>query len=175
MYYIAVLAPTEINDKVLEWKEYMRDRYMCSVALKSPAHLTLITPFWMNEEQQDKLEKELLEFSLDQKSFEIDVSDFNCFAPRVIYLDVTSSVALISLQNNLETLLSQSFPIKTSGNDFHPHITIATRDLQKKDFREAWAYFQGKKYRANFEVTHLTLLRHNGRVWEPVYAAPLTG
>ena len=66
MYYIAVLAPTEINDKVLEWKEYMRDRYMCSVALKSPAHLTLITPFWMNEEQQDKLEKELLEFSLDQ-------------------------------------------------------------------------------------------------------------
>ena len=50
MYYIAVAAPEEINKQALKWKQYMKDVYGCVVALKSPAHITLIPPFWCKEE-----------------------------------------------------------------------------------------------------------------------------
>jgi hypothetical protein len=40
MYYAALLLPEELNRLILPLKEWMRDRFDCSVGLKSPAHLS---------------------------------------------------------------------------------------------------------------------------------------
>lgn len=45
MYFVAVVCPDEINQKVLSFKHWMRDQFGCTVALKSPAHITLIPHF----------------------------------------------------------------------------------------------------------------------------------
>ena len=47
MYFIALVAPEEINTPILKWKTWFRDNFGCTVALKSPAHITLIPPFRM--------------------------------------------------------------------------------------------------------------------------------
>ena len=47
MYFIALVASDEINQQVLKWKLMMKEKYKCEVALKSPAHITLIPPVWM--------------------------------------------------------------------------------------------------------------------------------
>jgi 2'-5' RNA ligase len=64
---------------------------------------------------------------------------------------------------------------KPDTRPFHPHITIATRDLHKRAFAEAWPLFEHKTYSAQFEATALSVLRHNTRFWDVVHAAPFAG
>lgn len=175
MYYIAILAPGDINEKLLEWKKFMRDHFNCKAALKSPAHITLIIPFWMEGDDQPALENALKTYCDTQRKFDILLSNFNSFKPRVIYVDVMRSGQLAQLRNDLEAFLAKrKFPVKKSNNEFHPHITIATRDLRKKDFAEAWKHFENKQYEAYFTATGLTIMKHSGTAWSPIYSADFT-
>ena len=49
---------------------------------------------------------------------------------------------------------------------FHPHITVAFRDLKKSIYFEAWEYYQHKMLKEEFMIKQATLLKHNGRFWE---------
>ena len=51
---------------------------------------------------------------------------------------------------------------------FHPHITIAFRDLKKPMFYEAWEYFGGLKFNGRFSVEEVNLLKHEGGKWNVV-------
>src|SRR6266496_4386150 len=88
MYFIALVAPEEINRQVLEWKNFMKEHYGCVVALRSPAHITVIPPFWMNESSEQDLQNVLSKFSDQKKSFLILLKNFAAFKPRVIYVSV---------------------------------------------------------------------------------------
>lgn len=173
MYYIAVLAPATINDQVLQWKHFMRDRFGCIVALKSPAHLTLASPFWMNNDLQPVLEQSLEIFSSVRKGFPVRLKNFDSFKPRVIFVHVEASDSLTHLKDDLERdlLLNPLLPIKKTDKDFHPHITIANRDLHKKDFNAAWESFKSKTYEDSFTVTGISLMKHNRVHWEEAYTA----
>jgi 2'-5' RNA ligase len=173
MYYIAIVAPEAINEQVLQWKHFMRDRFGCTVALKSPAHVTLCSPFWMETALQPDIEKAITIFSSTQKDFSIELNNFGSFKPKVIFVHVEESPDLSQLQQNLETHLSADplFPIKKTTRDFHPHITIANRDLSKSNFHIAWEFFRDKRYRVFFQGNAITLLKHNGVLWEVIYTA----
>jgi 2'-5' RNA ligase len=45
-------------------------------------------------------------------------------------------------------------------------MTIATRDLSKKMFHEAWPEFQDRDFHSGFIADRLHLLKHNGKNWE---------
>ena len=173
MYYIAVLAPETINEQVLQWKHFMRDHFDCVVALKSPAHITLASPFWMNPDLQPVLQNAIGQFSNSRTSFQVELQNFDCFKPRVIFVHVVASDPLNSLQTDFEKHLLQYdlLPIKISTKPFHPHITIANRDLRKKDFIDAWEHFKNKTYHASFLAHGITLMKHNGVSWNSIYTA----
>ncbi len=173
MYYIAILAPEAINEQVLKWKHFMRDHFGCSVALKSPAHITLVSPFWMKTDQQLELEKSLTTFCQLQRNMLVEILNFDAFKPRVIFVDVVQSEELSSLASELQKHLSEnpSFPLKQSTRPLHAHITIANRDLKKSDFADAWQHFSNKKYHASFQAKGITLLKHNGIQWDAAYTA----
>ena len=71
-----------------------------------------------------------------------------------------------------EELVSAGFPIKKEQRAFHPHITIANRDLQKKDFKPAWEMFSSKTYHADFVADAITILQHDGVQWNIIFRAP---
>jgi 2'-5' RNA ligase len=143
MFFIAILAPTEINVKVTEWKHYMQERYGCKVALRSPAHITLIPPFTMDEVQETNICSSLTYLAKKESPFDLILKNFAAFPPRVIYVHVQSTSHLTQLKSSLENYLTgQQFPIKKEERPFHPHVTIATRDLTKTSFKEAWQYFK---------------------------------
>ena len=173
MYFIAIVAPEEINQQVLKWKFFFKEPYECSVALKSPAHITIIPPFWMNEELENDLINSIHEFSIAKNKFEITLKDFAAFKPKVIFVDVAKNEVLNGLyQSFADFIFSQNkFPIKKDDWPFHPHVTLATRDLYKKAFQEAWEIFSTKKYEALWIVSGISLLRHNKKNWDIIYTS----
>ena len=170
MYFIALVAPEEINEKILKWKHFMKDHFGCVVALKSPAHITLVPPFWMSPELEPDLENSIHEFSSQQNSFTIYLHNFSAFKPRVIYVEVVKNTAIDSLQNSFTEylLLQNKYPLDKDNRPFHPHVTIATRDLYKKAFQEAWEIFSPKEYNAEWKIDSISLLRHNKKNWDVI-------
>lgn len=175
MYFIALVAPGKINSRVLKWKNFFKEHYGCTAALKSPAHITLIPPFWMKEALEADLINSINEFSSTKNKFEIIVKDFAAFIPRVIYVDVVKNEILNKLYGSLADFIyaANKYPVKKEDRPFHPHVTLATRDLYKKAFYEAMEIFSTKKYEASWLVTGISLLRHNKKNWDVIFTSQL--
>jgi 2'-5' RNA ligase len=167
LYFIAIVAPEEVNKQVVAWKQFMLQEFGCKVALRSPAHITLVPPFNMPKERESELLILLEDFSSAQPPLEISLKDFDCFRPRVIYVNVVQSTALNVLQKRVTDLLIETgFPIKQDTRPFHPHLTIANRDLDRKDFGRAWEHFKNIKYSTAFSADAIRLLRSGVGGWE---------
>ena len=173
MYFVALVAPEEIDRQILKWKNFFKENYGCTVALKSPAHITLIPPFWMNEGLEKDLIKSIDELSTAKNKFEITLKDLAAFKPRVIYVDVLKNELLNGLHESLSDFIykQNKFPIKKEDRSFHPHVTLATRDLYKKAFYEAWEIFSVRKYEALWLVKGISLLRHNKKNWDVIFTS----
>jgi 2'-5' RNA ligase len=173
MYFIAIVASEEINQQALRWKNYFKESYGCTVALKSPAHITIIPPFWMKEELQNELITSMIKFSHLINKFEIALKDFNAFKPRTIFINVTKNDPLNTLYGSFADFLNDQnkFPIKKEDRPFHPHVTLATRDLHKKAFYEAWDIFSQKKFEASWTAKGISLLKHNKKNWDVIFTS----
>ena len=168
LYLIALVPGPGLRDRVRSLKEEMRDRYGASHALKSPAHITLQMPFRMDGPEETALIKTLRTFASGQESFKIRLSGFDCFPPRVLYIKIDNPRLLFPLHSDLQEMLRQEpgFPGKESHFRFHPHMTLATRDLTEESFHKAWHEFSGRDFEAIFQVHSLFLLKHNGKTWD---------
>lgn len=171
MYYIAIVAPEEINKEVLKWKNFMKERFGCVVALRSPAHITLVPPFWMDPGLEKELASEIEAFSKTEQSFDLELKDFSSFPPRVVFVNPLPSSRLTEIQESLmkRLMAAKKFPLEKDERAYHPHLTIATRDLYKRAYYEAWEVFSKKEYHANWKVLGISLLRNNNKIWEVVF------
>jgi len=176
MYFVAVVLPQHLDEKVLHWKKYMQERYRCKVGLKSPAHITIIPPFWLEENREEELLNDVDTLAKDIKPFVVETADFSAFKPRTIFIGVKKNVYLEQLKRKADDHFSdkEQYKIKKENRPFHPHITIATRDLFKKDFYECWTFFETKEFKESWEATGLSVLRHNKRNWDTIYTAGFT-
>lgn len=168
-YFIAIVAPEPILSEVRALKQYMAESYQSVASTKSPAHVTLYMPFWWQEDQEIFLKNLLKSFSAQEKAFDIFLNGFDCFAPRVIFIHVEHNPALQALQNKLLKTLKEKLNLyhaKYFQQKFHPHMTIASRDLTKEKFEQAWQEFKSKEYEADFKADKIALLKHNGKIWE---------
>jgi len=87
--------------------------------------------------------------------------------------------------NELQTLFDQVHQIMKSklnifnadykSKGYHPHLTLAFRDLKKPMFKLAWAEFKERKYQQSFLTTGITLLKHNGKSWDENMFFPTHG
>lgn len=167
LFYIAVLPDAHTAEEVTGFKLFLADRFGARHALRSPPHITLFPPFRWGESRLVELAEGLEVFSAAQQGFELTLGDFNCFGSKVLYVDVAPSLALETLEHQLVEFLERGFGLCSSqSHGFHPHMTIAHRDLSQDVFPQAWAYFSGKDYERSFPVESLACLRYNGKEWE---------
>ncbi|MBE7173856.1 MAG: RNA 2',3'-cyclic phosphodiesterase [Williamsia sp.] len=175
LYFVAITAPPAVDHEVLQFKQTMLEQYGCRVALRSPAHITLIPPFNLPDAEVHQLKTALDNFAGSIPDFVLELKDFSCFPPRVIYVDVVHNESLKQVQSLLEVRLLPYFPVKKSTRPFHPHVTIANRDLDKSHFEEAWRHFKDQAYNVQFPASGISLLQYNGNRWQTIHTAPLTG
>ena len=169
-YLIALIPPSPLLEEIQLLKEYFKETYQSKAALNSPPHITLHMPFEWKDTKGEKLTAALRKFVFAKTHFELHLQDFSCFAPRVIYLNLLESEPLRALQSDLHTFCKTElnlFNARYRDLPFHPHITLAFRDLKKELFEKAWAEFKEKKFAANFIIDKITLLKHDGKVWNP--------
>lgn len=173
MYFIAVVLPADLNTKILAYKKWMQENWGCKVGLKSPAHITLVPPFWMDESLEPPLIKDITLLSTQFTPFEIDTHNFSCFKPRTIFIEPVLTDNLRNLKKETDQFFKTHYQYgaKVDTRPFHPHITIATRDLRKSAFAEAWPHFEKQTFEHSFRADAISLLRHNGNTWDVVHTA----
>lgn len=168
LYFIAIVPDIELCKEVTALKNHIAVKYFSKAALTSPPHITLYPPFKWDEQNEDQIINSLENFVKNKTFFNFMLNGFGCFKPRVIFIKPEASEELNKLQRGLLRHLKTAIGLSDQQNErpYHPHMTIATRDLQKKYFYEAWEEFNNKIFEAEFNVCSIVLLKHNNRCWD---------
>jgi 2'-5' RNA ligase len=160
-YFIAIIMPSPVLEAIENLKARFYSDHGLKGALRSPAHLTLHMPFLWDMEKEVQLISKLKEFRFSSE-FEIVLSNFAFFEPRVIYVDVLPSPQLEELHAQLTKYARSELQLFNEADNtrgFHPHITVAFRDLKKQKFRELKPEFERMNFSATFECRGFSLLR----------------
>jgi 2'-5' RNA ligase len=166
--FIALVPPAPVYDEVAQLKLYVKEQYHSKASLNSPPHITLHMPFEWKEEKQLILVDALSSFAMKYSPFTIELNNFGCFESKVIYIDVAENNQLKNLQRDLRKFCKEELNLYNSNyrdHPYHPHITIAFRDLKKKEFAKAWEEFKGREFNWEFLVDRMILLKHDGKIW----------
>lgn len=169
-YFLAIIPPSPIYEQVMEIKTYFKEHYNCKAPLRSPAHITLQMPFLRPAQKEASMVEQLTVFAKGQEALNLELNGFNRFEPRVIYIDVIENQPLRQMQKALAHHLKielNIFNADYKSRGFHPHMTVAFRDLKKPLFYEAWAEFEEKPFSERFTVKGFWLLKHDGKQWQP--------
>lgn len=169
-YFIAIIPPEPVFSEIEKVKVDISQKYNNKSSLRSPAHITLHMPFEMKEEKEGILIQKISAFNFCAL-FSVELKNYSCFEPKVIFIDVVKNETLNLLQKELVFHVKSNLNIFNQYEDkraYHPHITIAFRDLKKTDFYLANEEYKNKNFSAEFEVNSFFLLKHTGKVWLPL-------
>lgn len=168
LYFIALIPDDELRREIRVIKERIKSLYGAGHALKSPAHITLQMPFKRSPADEATISEVLGTFASQEKPFAVDLDGYGTFSQRVIYIRVKDPDPICSLHRRMKEMLAEGlgFGHEEIMKDVKPHITVATRDLTRQAFSEAWPEFRDRKFTGHLEVKSLCLLKHNGRDWD---------
>lgn len=166
-YFIALVPEGEIQEKATSLKEMLKERFNIKYALKSPAHVTLKMPFSFNEVKEDYLEQRLKEFLKDYQSLELTIGGVRKFGDRVVYLNVDANEDLFLLQKHLKNFCKRELKLndELSDRNFHPHMTIAFKDLKKIPVPNIIKALEEQPILEKFVTNQLFLLKRVGGQW----------
>jgi len=169
LYFVAIVPPSPIYEEAFEQKVYFKTKYNSKASLNSPPHITLHMPFKWVEKNEDEIVSHLTTFAHENASVAIKLNGFSSFPPRVIFINVEITPELERLQKNLTRYFKRQLNLFNANYKelpFHPHLTLAFRDLKKPNYQKAWEEFVSKNYQATFLASKIALLKHSGAVWE---------
>lgn len=166
-YFIAIVLEGDLFEKAESIKHELYKKFGLKGALRSPSHVTLHRPFSWKEEKENSLISTLKNFKF-QKPFDVELNGFNCFEPRVIYIDTVKNENLYFLHAQLTQFVAKNLKLLNEAEDmrgFHPHVTVAFRDLKKNLFYTLWEEFKTKEFSGKMQISSISLLKLN-KTWE---------
>lgn len=174
LYFIALIPPENICQDITIFKEEMALRFNSKHALRTVPHITLKAPFEVAAEKYEQVVDWFKYMSITIKPFQQELKDFGAFDNKrnpVIFIKPVINNSLKFLQQQVLQNFKTAFPfIPPASNEtkFHPHITVAYRDLSYTNFSEAWKEYASKRFEASFEVKNFHLLQHDGKKWNVI-------
>ncbi len=160
MYFLAIVCPAPVNEKILHFKKWMKEQFGCLAALRSPAHITLIPPFWLEEVREGALLDTLGSFKVENE-FIIELEGFSHFGKRVLFAQVIKSPWLDKVRREIDEHFIKNFSdvIKTEDRPFQAHVTIANRDMLPNHFLKAWEHFSRLEFSEQVAVEKISILK----------------
>ncbi|MBK6265816.1 2'-5' RNA ligase family protein [Marivirga sp. S37H4] len=168
LYFLGICPTGRLKEDIHQQKSIISQKYNTKGAFRSSAHITLQMPFKLGQKKLIDFEQDIFRFSEGVQPFNIQLDGFSAFEPRVVYIVVKENEKLNHLHKALEPVLKrhQIFNSTHKNRGFHPHITVAFRDLKKRDFYPLWEEMKNKEFKREFKADGMMLYRHNGSVWE---------
>lgn len=160
-YFIAIVLPEPEQTQIEEIKLELFSKHNLRGALRSPAHITLHRPFEWKEEKESQLIERIQQFSGVQ-AFDIEMHNFGFFEPRVIYAQVKANTNLQHMHAQLVKFAKKELLLFNEAEDlrgFHPHVTVAFRDLKKPLFYQLREKYRNEKLQATFRCKSFSLLK----------------
>ncbi|WP_026950710.1 RNA 2',3'-cyclic phosphodiesterase [Algoriphagus mannitolivorans] len=173
-YFLAILPPEPIMGQAEAIKLGIKEKFGVKYALKSPAHITLKMPFSYNEVKENVLIDQLKAFASSQKEFALKIGGIATFGNRVIFLNVKKNELLVKLQADLKQFCKKTLLLndELSDRNFHPHMTLAFKDLKPSVFGEVLEYAKTQSFESEFSVKDLVLLKRVDHRWIAHFRVP---
>lgn len=165
-YFLALVPEGELQERATALKMQLKEEFSIKYALKSPAHITLKMPFTYNEAKEEVLISALTKFLKEYHEINMKVGGVGTFGDRVVYLKIEAGEDLFDLQRNLKSFCKKELNLvdELSDRNFHPHMTIAFKDLKKGQAPNILKVLEEQPITYDFIARHLFLLkRDNGR------------
>jgi len=176
LYLTAILPPEELSEQIDEIRKEFSERYNIFAALKPPVHITLYRPVNMDESLEQHLIKQLKPVRYNHNPFTQELLNFDSFNIQTLYITAVKNPLLSALQKDISAVFTKNKidPKEVKGNTaFHPHLTIAYRDIPPDVFPAIWNELKNRKFKRSFLLDRFTLLKHNGKKWEVLEEFPL--
>lgn len=174
LYFIALIPHDTVAGEVTGFKNDIAQNYNSSKALRSMPHITLKAPFKLAAREHNNLQLWFEGIRPMTESFIIELEDFGSFDNKdnpVIYVKPVMTPSLERLQKQILSSFEHTYPhisIPYTERTFHPHMTIAYRDLTPEQYARAIDVYQHKKYSASFRADKFYLLQHDGSQWNVI-------
>lgn len=166
-YFLAILPEPQLLEKVNQLKLAIKEDFGSKYSLKSPPHITLKMPFTYNSAKEDQLIDKLQEFLKVINPFELTVMGTETFGRRVVYLKIHAGKELYDLQEKLKTFCKKELNLvdELSDRNFHPHMTVAFKDIKKDKFDSIFDFVKEKSVQGNIQVRSICLLKRENGQW----------
>lgn len=176
LYFIAFLPPPTLSDKIDEERNRFASKYQSYHALKTIPHITLQSPFKRPAAFEVEMHLQLEDFFKTISPFTIELNGYGNFQKqnKVIFITVEKSKEILTLHKNFVfTLRNQlQFSDRETSYMYHPHITMAQKDLSAENFYTALIDYEAKPFKENFTVSKAMMFKHNFRTWELLSVFP---
>ena len=169
LYFIAILPPDDIWQKVQDIKKEVVEKYSSKEAYNKPPHFTLQVPFKTPEKFEEVLIPKLTGFAKTQSPFTVQLSGFNHFRDDVIFIDIENPTEMKSLHKDLIQFLQEELGFTDEiirHKSLTPHMTVAYRDLSADNFQKAWTEFSNRSFNYSFKVNSIFLMKHDYKEWQ---------
>lgn len=169
-YFIAIVPEGDVQVRATELKMRLKEKFNLKYALRSPAHVTLKMPFLWNEAKEDRLSDKLECFFKEQSAFSLRLRRIGNFADRVIFIKVEEKKELFELQRQLVDFCKTELNLMQELSDYayHPHMTVAFKDVKKRMFSEYLEWLRTQGFSARTEVNQVALLKREDGKWKAI-------
>lgn len=169
LHFIAIVAEEPVQSKITALKMELQLHFNSKHALRLPAHITLVAPYRTTDDVAEKLMQQIRTNLNVLNPFKVTLSGFGFFLNKgmpVLFINVLSDPHLNGLYELLNQIVHSTIGTPSgTWKSFHPHITLAHKDLNKLDFSNARDWLSAKSFEAVMPVSSFTMFRHNGKVW----------
>lgn len=178
LYLLGILPPPRLTEQIQEIRLECSKKFGVHKALKPPVHITLRPPFWVEETFEKQFIRLLNQQTVQLEPFKQVLENFDAFNPQVVYIRALKNPGLIALHQSIAELF-RKYPIDKketkSSRTFHPHITIAYRDVLPEVFPLIWQEYKDRRFKHSFNVKQYTLLKHDRIKWNILEHFKLNG
>lgn len=166
---IAIIPPQEVYAEVRALQEYIAQTWGPKHALRTPPHITIIPPVSLSSAQTGWLYGMAYAMAGTLTPFQLKLNGFDFFKPRVVYIRPVVSAPLQELHEIWQSALLSKMPhiLDTyPPRPYHPHLTLAHKDVTRSQFDLMMNFFNNKTFNANFTVDRFYILSYREQGWE---------
>jgi len=164
LYFVAFTLPESVASTIQEIKKNFSERFGTKYGVETIPHITIIPPVRLDENEASEARLFLKSSASIISHFNIWLKGFDNFHKKVIYIRVSANESIQFVYQIVAPYFSKMPGIRMEN--FHPHVTIAHRDLNPKEFQEHSKYISNYKMDVVFTCNSISLLVHKSGKWE---------